>query len=156
MKKQNISSFSRNGEVVDDKFAVKFKKPPAEYKGADKKGKWFELRLSDSTGEMTAKYWGRESHETDIIYESIGKGDVVHARGTVQEYPAGSRKFSISIDASKGELRKCEAGEYKVEDFVAKTDKDVNQMVSAVRDMLSGIKNFHPHSSRTSSSWRAS
>ncbi len=143
MKKQFISSFSRNGEEVDDKFAVKFKKPPAEYKGADKKGKWFEIRLSDGTGEMTAKYWGREDHETDRIYESINKGDVVHVRGVIQEYPPGSKSFSISIDASKGEVRKCEAGEYKIEEFVAKTSKDVNQMISAVRDMLSGIKNPH-------------
>jgi 3'-5' exoribonuclease len=143
MKKQFVSSLSQNGEIVNDKFAVKYKKPPTEYKGAEKKGKWFELRLSDGTGEITAKYWGRESHETGSLYESIGKGDVVQVRGTVQEYPAGSKKFSISIDASKGELRKCKKDEYALEDFVAKTDKDVDKMLGEMRSMLSAVKNTH-------------
>lgn len=143
MKKQFVSSFTRDGEAVSDKFAVKYKKPPSEYKGADKKGRWFELRLSDGTGEITAKYWGREDHETDRVYSSFEKGDVVHVRGMVQEYPPGSRKFSLSVDASKGEIRKCEPSEYDISDFVAKTGKDVGNMVSEVNTLLSAVKNVH-------------
>ncbi len=58
MKKQFVGKFSKDGEEVDSQFAVKYKKPPVAYKGADKTGKWFEVRLSDNTGEITAKYWG--------------------------------------------------------------------------------------------------
>ncbi len=143
MKKQFISSFSRNGEAVDDMFAVKFKKPPSDYKGAEKPGKWFEARLADSTGEVTAKYWGREEHETERVYSSFGKGDIVHVKGVLQEYPPGSGKFSISIDASKGELRKCPPSECSVDDFVAKSKRDVSQMLSEASGMLSSIRNPH-------------
>jgi 3'-5' exoribonuclease len=143
MKKQPVSSFSRNGENVDDNFAVKFKKPPVAYRGADKKGKWFEVRLSDSTGEITAKYWGRSDQETERIYGSVDKGDVVHVKGIVQEYPAGSRNFSISVDASKGELRKCQPSEYDPADFVAKTGKDVDKMLQEVKSIVSNVKNAH-------------
>ncbi|UCD03226.1 MAG: HD domain-containing protein [Candidatus Aenigmatarchaeota archaeon] len=143
MKKQFVNSFSRNGEAVEDNFAVKFKKPPVAYKGADKAGKWFELRLSDRTGEITAKYWGRNDQETERIYGSIEKGDVLHVKGIIQEYPPGTKSFSLSVDASKGELRKCEKGEYEPEDFVASSSKDTGKMLEELKRALSGIKNEH-------------
>ena len=40
MKKKFASNYTFNKEKVDEKFAVKFKKPPQDYKG--KPGKWFE------------------------------------------------------------------------------------------------------------------
>lgn len=143
MKRQHVNSFSKDGVNVDDKFAVKYKKPPTAYKGRDKAGKWFELRLSDSTGEITAKYWGRNDQETERIYESIEKGDVVHVKGIVQEYPPDSKNFSLSVDPSKGELRKCQPDEYDAEDFVAKTKKDVEKMTEDVKSLLSNVKNEH-------------
>ncbi len=143
MKKQFASSFSQDGERVDDKFAVKFKKPPVAYKGRDKPGKWFELRLSDKTGEMTAKYWGRNDKETDQLYGTINKGDIVHVAGEVQEYPKGSRLFSLSIDAAKGKLKKCQPGEFDVSDYVAATKKDVRVILSDIKGMLSAVKNDH-------------
>ncbi len=143
MKKQSVSSFPKNGDDVDDKFAVKFKKPPVAYKGAGKTGKWFELRVSDSTGEMTVKYWGRNDQETERLYGSIQKGDVVHVSGTVQEYPPDSNNFSFSVDPSKGGLRKCQPGEYDPEDFVAKTKKDTGKMLEDVKSLLSVVKNEH-------------
>jgi 3'-5' exoribonuclease len=142
-KKQFVKALTQDGEAVDEKFAVKYKKPPSEYKGTDKKGKWFELRLSDGTGEINAKYWGRESHETDKVYAAVEKGDIVHVRGTVQEYPPGSKRFSISVDAAKGEVRKCAPGDYELEDFIEKTKKDVGKMVAEMKEMLSEIGNPH-------------
>lgn len=142
-KRQFVKALSQDGEAVSDKFAVKYKKPPSEYKGADKKGKWFELRLSDGTGEITARYWGRESHETDKVYGAIAKGDIVHVRGVVQEYPPGSRRFSISVDAGKGEVRKCTPDEYVLSDFIEKSKKDAGKMVSEISGMLSRISDPH-------------
>ncbi len=143
MKKQFVNSLTKNGEQVDDTFAVKFKKPPVAYKGADKKGKWFELRLSDRTGEISAKYWGRDDHQTDRAYANIDRGDIVHVTGMVQEFPQGSGNFSFSVDPMKGGIRKCEQGEYAAEDFVAKSSKDTGQMLEDVRTMLSAVKNEH-------------
>jgi 3'-5' exoribonuclease len=143
VKKQFVKALTQDGEAVNEKFAVKYKKPPSEYKGTDKKGKWFELRLSDGTGEINAKYWGREPHETDKVYASVEKGDVVNVRGTVQEYPPGSRRFSISIDAAKGEVRKCAPGDYVLSDFIEKTKKDVEKMKADIMEMLSEMENKH-------------
>jgi len=143
MKSQYTNSFSQTGEKVDTKFAVKFKKPPVPYKGGGKQGKWFELRLADKTGEMTAKFWGRNDQETDRIYSTISRGDIVHVAGEIQEYPAGSGKLSISIDSSKGSLKKCAEGEYDIEDFVATTKKDTKMMLEEIKNMLSTVKNEH-------------
>ena len=143
MKKQYVNSFSQDGNRVDDNFAVKFKKPPVPYRGRDKPGRWFELRLSDKTGEITAKYWGRSDKQTDDLYGTIAKGDVVHVTGEIQEYPKGSKLFSVSIDAAKGKLSKCQPGEYDISDYVAATKKDVNVMMSEIRGMLSSVKNEH-------------
>ncbi|MBN2330917.1 MAG: HD domain-containing protein [Candidatus Aenigmarchaeota archaeon] len=143
MKKQYVNALTQDGDRVDDKFAVKFKKPPVSYRGSDKPGKWFELRLSDKTGEITAKYWGRSDKQTDELYGTIAKGDVVHVTGEVQEYPRGSRLFSISVDAAKGKLRKCQPGEYDITDYVAATKKDVKGMVNEMKVMLSSVRNEH-------------
>jgi len=143
MKQQYVNSFSQKGEHVDDRFAVKFKKPPVPYRGRDKTGKWFELRLADKTGEITAKYWGRNDRQTDELYKTIAKGDVVHAVGEIHEYPPSSKLFSISIDAMKGSLKKCHAGEYDSGDFVATTQKDIGNMMQEMKALLSTVKNEH-------------
>lgn len=143
MKKQYVNSFSANGEQVDDIFAVKFKKPPVPYKGANKRGKWFELRVSDRTGEITAKYWGRDEHETERLFSSIEKGDVVRITGAVNEYPPGSSQFSISIDPKRGGLKKCSPEEYDAADFVASSTRDTKGMLKDVKSILSKVTNMH-------------
>ncbi len=143
MKRQYVSSFSQSGEKVDDKFAVKFKKPPVDYRGRDKPGKWFELRLADKTGEITAKYWGRDAKQTDELYGTVDKGSIVHVSGEIHEYPRGSRLFSISVDAAKGSLKKCRPDEYDISDYVATTSKDISKMIDEIRGMLSVVKDRH-------------
>ncbi len=141
MKKQYVSALTQQGEKVDDRFAVKFKKPPVAYKGGGKQGKWFELRLADRTGEITAKFWGRDDQETDRLYNSISRGRVVHVAGEVQEFPPGSGKMSISIDASKGSLGKCQESEYDLSDFVATTKKNPAAMMDEIKLMLLEVRN---------------
>jgi len=139
MKKFYVKDLKEPGMRIRERFAIKFKKPPVEYKG--KPGKWFELRLTDRTGEITAKYWGRDKEETVKLYESLVKGDVVFVDGELQEFPPESGQITISIDGSEGELRRCLPGEYELEDFVSTTEKDVHDMVSQIVSMLSEIEN---------------
>ncbi len=142
MKSKFAADLKKDGEMVQSQFAVKFKKPPVEYKGG-KQGKWFEIRLSDKTGEITAKYWGRDTTKTDELYKSFSSGDVVFLSGEVSEYPKGSSIFSISIDAEKGALRKCSASEYDHSDFLAQTSKNIEGMLEELKDLLSSIKDKH-------------
>lgn len=143
MKQQFINSFRQKGEIVNDKFAIKFKKPPIAYKGMNKPGKWFELRLADKTGEITLKYWGRNEKETDELYNNVNKGDIVQVNGEIQEYPPNSRLFSISVDPSKGSIKKSTEAEYAPEDFVATTSKDPKAMLEELKGILLGVTGQH-------------
>ena len=140
MKKQFVSDILSDGKKVESAFALKFKKPPVDYK-SNKEGKWFELRLSDKTGEISAKYWGSDAGKTAELYDSISKGCVVYLSGTVQEYPKGSNIFSISVDSALDSLRICKSSEFDINDFVATTEKDIDVMLADVRAILGTVKN---------------
>jgi 3'-5' exoribonuclease len=134
MKEQFTTDLFENGKAVNSVFAVKFKKPPVDYRG--KPGKWFELRLSDRKGEITAKFWGTDPDKTVQLYESLVAGDIVAVKGVVQEY-RGS--FSISIDEGDGSLGKCLPDEYNLEDFVASSPKDPGKMLEEAKQILSAV-----------------
>ena len=140
MTKQFIADISSDGKKVEGLFALKFKKPPVDYKN-NKQGKWFEMRLADKTGEITAKYWGNDEQKTVEIYDSFSRGCVVALSGTVQEYPKGSNNFSISVDSALDTLRVCDSSEYDISDFVATTPKDVDSMLVEVQSILESVKN---------------
>ena len=140
MTKQFISDIASDGKKVEGLFALKFKKPPVDYKN-NKQGKWFEMRLADKTGEITAKYWGNDEQKTVEIYDSFSRGCVVALSGTVQEYPKGSNNFSISVDSALDTLRVCDSSEYDISDFVATTPKDVDSMLVEVQSILESVKN---------------
>ena len=141
MKNQYISDCLKDGIEIKSEFAIKFKKPPVDYKG--KPGKWFELRLADKTGEITAKYWGIDTTKTEELYDSLSARDVVFVSGKTQEYPIESNIFSISVDGTEGNLRKCKKDEYMPEDFIATTTKDIKNMLEETKNILSTIKNTH-------------
>ncbi len=139
MKSQYVKDLTHDGKKVDTMFAVKFKKPPVDYKNS-KQGKWFEVRLSDRTGEISAKYWGFDEKKTMEIYDSFSNGEVVSLKGTLQEYPKGTKRYSISIDSVEGALMKAEEGTYDISDFVATTSKDIDLMEGELRTYISRVE----------------
>jgi len=126
------------GEKVESLFAVKYKKPPKSYAH----GHMFELRLSDKTDEITAKYWGdADLDSVQKLYDSLSNGDVVQITGISNQF-RGALEIAISkIDS--GILRRCEREEYQIEDFVAKTPKDIDEMVRKLKGLLGSITNPH-------------
>ena len=131
MKKQFINEME-DGTIVHDLFAVKYKKPPVEYKG--KPGEWFEIRLADKTGEITAKYWGDDSEKTEKIFHSFEKNEVISIQGRVSTY---GQHLQLSIEA--GGIRKCLPGEYSLKDFVASTEKNIEEMFQEIQDIINDI-----------------
>jgi 3'-5' exoribonuclease len=121
-----------DGATVHDMFAVKYKKSPVEYKG--KKGEWFEIRLADKTGEITAKYWGDDTERTEKIYHSFDKNEVISVQGRIVTY---GEQLQLSIEA--GGIRKCLKGEYLLTDFVASTDKDIETMYHEIQTISTDI-----------------
>lgn len=136
MSKNQFIKYLKNGDVVDSIFAVKYKKPPKPYRY----GFYFEFRVSDKTGEMTAKYWG-DGNEGSIkeVYERFQTGDVIHITGEIGEF---KDKLEVALDTAST-VRKCAPTEYNIEDFVAKTDKNVEQMMSELMSIVNSIENSH-------------
>jgi len=125
-------------EKIDSFFAIKYRKPPKSYA----RGHMFELRVSDMTDEMTAKYWGDEDQDSvQELYDSFSTGDVVYLTGSLNEYRGA---FEIAISKVDGDvLRKAEAHEYQIEDFVPKTPKDVEEMTKKLMDKVGSVTDKH-------------
>ena len=131
-KKQFIA-YLKDGEIVDDYFAVKFKKPPTSYQ----KGYWFEVRLSDKTGEITAKYWaGPKIDEVNAIYNSFNNDDVIHIIGKLTAYRDISE---ISINPPQGKLLKVK--EYDADDFIGKSQFDTKKLFQELVQFSNSIIN---------------
>ncbi len=134
MTKTQFVKDLKSGDIVDSIFAVKYKKPPRPYTS----GFCFEFRVSDKTDEMTAKYWGdRNEAGVKEVYERFQTGDVVHITGRVGEFRGN---LEISLDTGST-VRRCAPTEYDIENFVAKTDKNVEQMMSELMSMVNSIEN---------------
>lgn len=139
MKKQFVKDL-KDGEAVEDYFAVKFRKPPVVYKG-DRQGAWFELRVGDKTGEITVKYWGDDTISTTNLYNSIAKGSIVFIKGYISEYPRGNGTLQISIDKETGNLRNATEKECDITDFVPVTPKNVNELIRELMFFVESTEN---------------
>ncbi|KAA0003346.1 MAG: HD domain-containing protein [Thermoplasmata archaeon] len=133
MKNQFVKDL-KEGDIVNSMFAVKYKKPPRGYKSKSKEGEWFEIRVSDKTGEITAKYWGDDVIFTNKIYKSFEKDDIIFIRGRVNPYGNG-----IEILIDPGKIRKCSPGEYDIKDFVEVTKKDREEMMMELMKIIEDI-----------------
>ncbi len=124
-----------SGEKVEGKFAVKYKKPPKEYRN----GFWFEFRISDRTGELTAKYWGeRDLSAVERAYNSFQKNDVVYLTGVSGVF---NNVPEVSINQGMHKLRKCAPSEYNIEDFVPKSKRDIGEMEKSLLGTIQSIEN---------------
>ncbi|MEA2055639.1 MAG: HD domain-containing protein [Candidatus Thermoplasmatota archaeon] len=112
-RKERFVENLREGDVVNDFFAVKMKNPPRAYK----RGTWFSLIASDKTGEVGIKFWGGDNKDrVKRLFDSFKVGDVIQIRlGNVEIY---EEKPQISINENTGGMRRCGPNEYDVSDFL--------------------------------------
>jgi 3'-5' exoribonuclease len=142
--KQYIAEL-RVGSPVDSLFAVKYKRgAPRRYS----KGWMFELLVTDASGEAPLKYWGENCTEDDILalYESFDVRDVVRVIGVAQEYK-GVLELSVSRDEG-GVLAKTD--EYALDDFLPKTEKDVETMLAELQEFIGRVENNYLNALLTS------
>ena len=136
-KKEQFIENLREGDVVNDLYAVKIKNPPKPYK----RGTWFGLIVTDKTGEISIKFWGGENKDrVKRLYDSFKSGDVVQVRlGNVEIY---EDKPQISINEASGGLRRCSPKEYDVTDFIRSLDEiKIKEFVESVKKDIAGIDN---------------
>ena len=136
-KKEQFIENLREGDVVNDFFAVKIKNPPRPYK----RGTWFGITVTDKTGNINVKYWGGENKErVKRLYDSFKIGDVVQVRlGNVEIY---EDKPQISINETSGGLRRCGPNEYYVTDFIPSLEENkINDLLKKIKDNIKEVEN---------------
>ncbi len=134
LKKQNHIKNLRGLDEVNDIFVVNSKTPIQEYV----KGYRFELRIGDSSGEMTLKFWGDANKEfVESIYNSIKKDDIIYVKGLIKEF---NNKLDISINDPEN-MRVCKDEEYDLSDFILTTKRDVEEMFNEIKEVIQNIQN---------------
>ncbi|MEW5747292.1 MAG: HD domain-containing protein [Candidatus Thermoplasmatota archaeon] len=122
----------RPGERVDSYFSVSYKKPVTEYRN----GHMFEVRVADSSGQLTVKYWGdRDREAVQRVYSSFDKDDVVRVTGTSSEY-RGQVEVSVSREGG-GTIARMEDGTY-----------DTSALISTVEDIPGKAERLMSHVSK--------
>jgi 3'-5' exoribonuclease len=136
-KKEQFIENLREGDVVNDFFAVKIKNPPRPYK----RGTWFSLTVADKTGEINVKFWGGENKDrVKRLFDSFKIGDVIQIRiGNVDIYEDTPQ---ISINETSGGLRRCGPNEYDVGDFIPSLEEErINELYEYIKKEISKIEN---------------
>jgi len=84
--------------------------------------------------------WG-DRNEAGIkeVYERFQTGDVVHVTGRVSEF---REKLEMALDPAST-VRRCAPAEYSIEDFVARTDKNMESMMGELTSIIGSIKSPH-------------
>jgi 3'-5' exoribonuclease len=96
------------------------------------KGEFLTLSLGDRTGQLLARVWEGAAE----LAESFAEGDIVKVAGDVEEYLS---RTQIIIH----KLRRAEADEYDLADFLPSTEKDVNAMLATVQRVVDGLEQPH-------------
>jgi len=133
-----INEFREN-QPVDSLFSVKYKKSPARYKS--KEGSWFTVGLSDKTGEIELRFWGRESNDSvQKIFDCFKVSDVVRVKGIAKTSMRDNR-LEIHVNEGDGIIEK--ATDFQRDDFIPKTKENVELMVAEINETIGNISNPH-------------
>jgi 3'-5' exoribonuclease len=136
-KKEQFIENLREGDVINDFFAVKMKNPPRPYK----KGIWFDFVATDKTGEIGVKFWGGDNKErVKRLYDSFKVGDVLQIRaGYVEIY---EERPQVSINENTGGLRRCSPSEYDVCDFIpALEENQIKEYFGQIKKDIKTVEN---------------
>ena len=134
-KKKNINEFEE-GELVNDLFVVRFKKPVRQARNGNY---WFELKIQDAGGDIMLKYWGnKDEKNVNELYSKINKDDVILAKGVVRSY---NERLELSVN--DGDLQVVPPGQFEVSDFIRRSEKDAEKMLSKLKETIDSIQNQH-------------
>lgn len=96
------------------------------------RGQFLTLFLSDRTGRLLARVW----EGAPELAETFNEGDVVKAQGDVEVYLERQQLIVLK-------LRRATPDEYDLRDFQPATEKNVDEMLAAVRSVVDGFQNPH-------------
>ena len=88
--------------------------------------------LSDSTGKLNGRMW----QASETIFNALPDGGFVHVRGRTEMY---QNSMQLVIES----LRPVQPEDVEMEEFLPKTEKDVEQMFNRTTEILQQIKDPH-------------
>ena len=116
------------GETVDDIYLVR----DPILRSTTRGDLYIAMFLSDHSGQLNGRMW----QATEKVYQALPKPGFVRIQGRSELYQ-NNLQIIISnvsvVDASK----------VRIDDFLARTDKDTTQMFEEVQKIVGRIKNPH-------------
>ena len=112
----------KEGHEVRGFFAVRSKELPRDYR--NKAGRYFFLRIGDSSGDIPLKYWGGEDVERTMqVYNSFSVGSVLYVQG-MAAFDKYDDVLTVVINEGRDELRVVEEDAIKDLDLVPSLGAD--------------------------------
>lgn len=131
-KTKSVASI-KPGDLVEDLFVIKFKKPPEAYSN----GWRFDLRLEDPSGGITLKYWGpQDPAGVKRFYESLPAEAVVWVRASAKLF---QEKLELNANAPDA-IRLLKPDEYLPEDFLPRSAKNPEEMQKQLLERISSVR----------------
>ena len=91
---------------------------------------YIAMFLCDKTGQLNGRMW----QATEVIYKALPKPGFVHIKGR-------SELYQNNLQVIVNNVSLIDAERVNIDDFLAQTQKDVDQMFAEVSEMVGRIKN---------------
>jgi len=114
------------GETIDDIYMVK----DPILRSTTKGDLYIAMYLCDRTGQLNSRMW----QASEAVYHALPKPGFVHIQGRSELYQDNLQIIVNNVSA-------IDAGKVNIDDFLARTSKDVNKMFEEVKKIIGGIKN---------------
>jgi 3'-5' exoribonuclease len=114
------------GETIDDIYLVR----EPVLRSTTRGDLYIAMFLCDRTGQLNSRMW----QATEAVYKALAKPGFVHMQGRSEIY---QNNLQIVVNT----ISVVDAAKVRIEDFLARTTKDVGQMFDEVKKMVGRIKN---------------
>ena len=114
------------GETVNDIYMVR----DPILRSTTKGDLYIAMFLCDRTGQINGRMW----QATELVYKSLPKPGFVHVKGR-------SELYQNNLQVIVNTVTPIDPSKVNVEDFLARTSKDVGQMLAEVTEIVGGIRN---------------
>ncbi|MHC4165605.1 MAG: 3'-5' exoribonuclease YhaM family protein [Planctomycetota bacterium] len=114
------------GETVDDIYIVK----DPILRSTSRGDLYIAMFLSDRTGQLNGRMW----QATETVYKALPKPGFVHVQGR-------SELYQNNLQVIVNNVSVVDADTVRIDDFLARTDKDIGRMFKEVKETVGRIEN---------------
>ncbi|MBN2270368.1 MAG: HD domain-containing protein [Sedimentisphaerales bacterium] len=91
---------------------------------------YIAMFLSDKTGQLNGRMW----QASEVIYKALPKPGFIHLKGR-------SELYQNNLQIVVNEVSVIDPGKVNIDDFLARTEKDIDQMFAQIVEIVGRIKN---------------